>query len=217
MGCYSRSTVQHIFWEVSRDRTMVHEMNLCVSVLGNTRQDHRAVWQSQHRTEGGLQTCSWNGEAFEVLPDTSNQAEYQQNRKSTWFTAIKRTGKSRKHLSRPRTVLVTLEITSYITCPGASKDCSGRNRLWRLGNFLSLQTQLSFYSCFQLSFCSFFHSFCWILALGKALIPCAKCIRQSSQITAPIQLVNGLFYAAVSHIGTSFVHKLCKLLVWGFL
>lgn len=46
---------------------------------------------------------------------------------------------------------------------------------------------------------------------------CAKCIRQSSQITAPIQLVNGLHYTAVSHKGsmetaTFSVHKMCKLL-----
>lgn len=62
-----------------------------------------------------------------------------------------------------------------------------------MGNFLSLQTQLSFYSCFQLRFC-FFHSICWTVALGKAFILCAKCIRQSSQIIAPIQLVNGLYF-----------------------
>lgn len=47
--------------------------------------------------------------------------------------------------------------------------------------------------------------------------PCAKCIRQSSQITAPIQLVNGLCYTAVFHRGTMktatfSVHKMCKLL-----
>lgn len=50
---------------------------------------------------------------------------------------------------------------------------------------------------------------------------CAKCIRQSSQITAPTQLVNGLHYTAVSHSSTMktatfSVHKMCKWLGWVF-
>lgn len=106
-----------------------------------------------------------------------NQAGYQQIGSQHGSQKSKGLEKSRKHLSQPRTILVSLEITLHITCPGLSKDCSDRNRLWRLGNFLSLQTQLNFYSCFQRSFCCFFHSFCWTVALGKALILCAKCIR----------------------------------------
>lgn len=80
-----------------------------------------------------------------------------------------------------------------------------------------MPTQLSFYNCFQLSSC-------WVSQLqvnsgfGKGVNSlCAKCIRRSSQITAPIQLVNGLCYTAVSHRGTMTtatfsVHKICKLL-----
>lgn len=48
---------------------------------------------------------------------------------------------------------------------------------------------------------------------------CVKRIRQSSQIAAPIQLVNGLRYTAASHSSAMktalfSVHKMCKFFVF---
>lgn len=81
--------------------------------------------------------------------------------------------------------------TAYHLLPFPLKDCSDGSRLKKLRS-LSSQTQRSSYNCFQLSSCSFPHSFRWSMT-GKGVSSWGvKCMRQSSQITASIHPVNRL-------------------------
>lgn len=167
MGCYSRGAVQRVLYILGGKR---RQNNGAWETLCQCPGEHQArlhsVWpgQSQHRTGELPQPLPLHREAFEVSPVRVHPMKMEsgfKERKAQIKQGIskigsqhrlqksKGLGQSRKHLPQPRTILVTLAITLHITCPGPSKDCSGRNRLWRLGNFLSLQTQLSFYSCFS--------------------------------------------------------------------
>lgn len=81
--------------------------------------------------------------------------------------------------------------TAYHLLPFPLKDCSDGSRLKKLRS-LSSQTQRSSYNCFQLSSCSFPHSFRWSMT-GKGVSSWGvKCMRQNSQITASIHPVNRL-------------------------
>lgn len=157
-----------------------------------------------------------------------NQAGYQQNRKSTSFTKIKRTGAVQEALITAQNNLGHSgnNITHYL--PWTFKRLLRQEQVMKIGKFPFFANSVKLLQLLQCSFCCFFHSFCWTVAsrVGKALILCAKCIRQSSQMTAPIQLVNGLFLCCcisrwyifcsqgLQVIGSGFFYNTCSMNTW---